>query len=526
MNFLRKIWLRALHWRRTAVESCDRAAVLEHVASESALAPRYAFMTVLSSGIATLGLLQNSVAVIIGAMLISPLMGPIVELGMGLATFASGTVRRALGSLGVGIGLAALTAVAIVWFSPLKDATSEIIARTDPTLFDLLIAVFSGLAGAYATITRKGETIVGVAIATALMPPLAVAGYGLALQNPHIAGGAFFLFMTNLLAIALSVTIVARIYGFKGTDSPKQSVLQAILVIGIFVVLSVPLGLALRKIVVRTQVERTVRAVLEDNASHVGGRVTTLRVDSSINPLLVDAVFMTPRFVPELDSKIQSDLQTQLRRDTHVELREVVTTNDDTDALRRSTLADLQKSVEDLQSAATAERDARRKVESRDQRFRDAMLAQLGTLQSLDDGTIPRMRLRAGSGIDLAGARAMEKNVGGANAETRFQVIPPLQPLLRVLFDHGQSDLTGDGLQAAEVDAWALKRWNATSVTVTGHAPDWNKVVATKRAQAVAKLLEQRGIVVDLINAETTSRRKASQAPSPDRVDIEVSSQH
>ena len=87
----------------------------------------------------------------------------------------------------------------------------------------------------------------GVAIATALMPPLAVVGYGIAVANWDIAGGAFFLFMTNLLAIALSVTIVARWYGFGGSDTPKQTALQAMLIVGCFALLSVPLGLALKE---------------------------------------------------------------------------------------------------------------------------------------------------------------------------------------------------------------------------------------------------------------------------------------
>ena len=198
-------WLRwARQWRQNQlVQTCDRVDVLDHVHDNGKLGPRYAFMTVMACGIAILGLLQNSAAVIIGAMLISPLMGPIVELGMGLATFDLRTIRGALKTLAVGIALALAIAMAIVWLSPLKEATGEILARTQPTFFDLLVAVFSGLAGAYATVTRKGETIVGVAIATALMPPLAVVGYGLAVANWNVAGGAAFLFMTNLLAIAL-----------------------------------------------------------------------------------------------------------------------------------------------------------------------------------------------------------------------------------------------------------------------------------------------------------------------------------
>src|SRR5690606_18944209 len=229
----------------------DRFEVLQHVDEGGALGPRYAFMTVMSCGIATLGLLQNSAAVIIGAMLISPLMGPIIELGMSLATFDFRSLRASLRTLAVGLTIALLTSMALVAMSPLQEATTEILARTEPTLFDLLVAVFSGLAGAYATVTRKGETIVGVAIATALMPPLAVVGYGLATGNGNVAGGAFFLFMTNLLAIALSVTIMARWYGFGREDSPKQTAWQATLIIGTFLLLSVPLGLALREIAAR-----------------------------------------------------------------------------------------------------------------------------------------------------------------------------------------------------------------------------------------------------------------------------------
>ena len=122
-------WLR--QWRlNQLVQTCDRVDVLDHVHDNGKLGPRYAFMTVMACGIAILGLLQNSAAVIIGAMLISPLMGPIVELGMGLATFDLRTIRGALKTLAVGIALALAIAMAIVWLSPLKEATGEILART------------------------------------------------------------------------------------------------------------------------------------------------------------------------------------------------------------------------------------------------------------------------------------------------------------------------------------------------------------------------------------------------------------
>jgi uncharacterized hydrophobic protein (TIGR00271 family) len=329
-------WLR--HWRRVHLE-VDRQAVLEHVEDAGALRPRYGFMIVMSCGIATLGLLQNSVAVIIGAMLISPLMGPIVEMGMSLATFDFRKLRLALTTLAVGLAASLLIAVLIVAASPLQEATPQILARTEPTLFDLLVAVFSGLAGAYATITRKGETIVGVAIATALMPPLAVVGYGIASNSPSIVGGAGFLFMTNLLAIALSVTMMARWYGFGREDSPRQTAWQATLIIGAFALLSVPLGLALRDIAERSVVDRTIHTTLDETARESNGRITTLRVDRDGRVLHVDAVLLTPRHRPKLASQLEARLEREIGQPVSVQLREVLTADDAQLQAQQATLA-------------------------------------------------------------------------------------------------------------------------------------------------------------------------------------------
>jgi uncharacterized hydrophobic protein (TIGR00271 family) len=215
--------LRVARWR--GIRSIDHMEVVDHVHEEGGLSGRYLFMTAMSCGIAILGLLLSSPAVIIGAMLISPLMGPIMLMGFSLSILELKALRESIVSLAVGTGLALATSFLIVFLSPLTDVTPEILARTRPNFFDLLVAVFSGLAGGYAVIHRKGETIVGVAIATALMPPLAVVGYGLATAQFQIAAGAFFLYMTNLLAIALSVTVLSRFYGFGERHSPAAQLL-------------------------------------------------------------------------------------------------------------------------------------------------------------------------------------------------------------------------------------------------------------------------------------------------------------
>ncbi len=177
-------------WRAHIVGPIDHPAVVERIVEESGWSPRYAFMTMMSAGIAVLGLLLSSPAVVIGAMLISPLMSPILGFGFSLALFDFAEMRRASLSLAIGAVVAVTFTAIIVLASPLKAPTVEILSRTRPNLFDLLVALFAAMAGTFAIIRGRGETIVGVAIATALMPPLAVMGYGLATWNMTVLGGS------------------------------------------------------------------------------------------------------------------------------------------------------------------------------------------------------------------------------------------------------------------------------------------------------------------------------------------------
>lgn len=165
--------------------------------------------------IASVGLNTNSTAVIIGAMLISPLMGPINGMGYGLATYNFEIFRRALRnfSFAVGAGLTASTLYFII--SPVSAAHSELLARTTPTIYDVLIALFGGLAGIVAISSKlKGNVIPGVAIATALMPPLCTAGYGLASWQFNFFFGAIYLFTINTVFIAISSVIVSKALKF------------------------------------------------------------------------------------------------------------------------------------------------------------------------------------------------------------------------------------------------------------------------------------------------------------------------
>lgn len=507
-------------WRQhQLVATTDRISVLENVDDGGHLGPRYAFMTLMSCGIAMLGLLQNSVAVIIGAMLISPLMGPIVEMGMGLATFDLRSIRDSLKSLSVGVLLSLLVAAGIVYFSPLQAATPEILARTQPTFFDLLVAIFSGLAGAYATVTRKGETIVGVAIATALMPPLAVVGYGIAVANWSIAGGAAFLFMTNLLAIALSVTIVARWYGFGATDSPKQTAWHAGLIIGTFVLLSIPLGLALKRIALQSQVELAVRAATDDAAARASGRVSGLRVDVTKDGVTVDAVLMVPRHLNGLEATLQDGLTTQLGRPVHVQVREVLTADDASFAQQQGTLAELRRSVAALQTAESGRTAAQQAKDAQQVRLQAALVAYLGRLTPSADGQQWTLQLTPDARMSLDRAQRIERelNITLAKEGSAITVLPPLQPLPGIVFADDSAELDADSAKALATDAWAVQRWHGNTVQVFGVGG--SEELARKRADAIASVLRASGVQanVSLDDAAAVRARVRDDGPAAAR---------
>lgn len=165
--------------------------------------------------IASVGLNMNSTAVVIGAMLISPLMGPINGMGYSIATYNFPLFTQALKNFSFAVGASLIASTAYFAISPISTAHSELLARTSPTIYDVLIALFGGLAGIVAISSKlKGNIIPGVAIATALMPPLCTAGYGLATAQFNYFFGALFLFTINTVFIALSSVIISQILKF------------------------------------------------------------------------------------------------------------------------------------------------------------------------------------------------------------------------------------------------------------------------------------------------------------------------
>jgi uncharacterized hydrophobic protein (TIGR00271 family) len=171
-----------------------------------------AWMLVCAILVASVGLNINSTAVIIGAMLISPLMGPIMAIGYAVATYDFALIKQAFRSLAVAVVISVAASTLYFALSPLSGAQSELLARTTPTVWDVLIALFGGLAGIIG-VTRREKTnvIPGVAIATALMPPLCTAGYGLATGHFAYFAGAFYLFCINSVFIAFATIVIVNV---------------------------------------------------------------------------------------------------------------------------------------------------------------------------------------------------------------------------------------------------------------------------------------------------------------------------
>lgn len=193
--------------------------------------------------LASIGLNVNSTAVIIGAMLISPLMGPIIGIGLGAAINDFLLMRKSFINLLFAVIIGLITSTLYFLITPLNAAHSELLARTNPTVWDVFIALFGGLAGIIATSSKeRGNVIPGVAIATALMPPLCTAGYGLAVGNLYYFGGAIYLFFINCVFICVAAYVVARALKFPYVIYPDQKTTRHVrrIVMAIVVITFVP----------------------------------------------------------------------------------------------------------------------------------------------------------------------------------------------------------------------------------------------------------------------------------------------
>lgn len=463
-------------WLRDVISEVDQARVIETRREEAALSHRYLFMIAMSAGIAILGLLLSSPAVVIGAMLLSPLMDPIMGLGFALAIGDYRWMKQSARTLAWGAVLAVVLCACLVFVSPIQTITSEIAARTRPNLFDLFVALFSALAGAYAMIRGREGTIVGVAIATALMPPLATVGFGLATLNWTVFSGALLLFATNFLTIALTAWGMARLYGFSAEVGKTQTRTQNFAVAAVFIGLAVPLGFSLQQIAWEANAQRIVRSEIREKFDN-RSLIDTFEIDFSADPLTINATMLTPEFKPDAEADIARALAERLGREVELTLNQY----------QVGTSASAAQQAQLSATRAREEADARARSDALALRL--SVVAGVPQSDVLIDRSRKRALVRAARlpGASFATYRALEARVEASEPDWRIEVIPPETPLAATIpFADGAPDAAGT--QALEVIGWAGQRLGR-SVVLSGVAAE---------AEAAAQTLREAGLAVTI----------------------------
>jgi len=283
----------------------EKKAVLAAIHANSVCDVSYLTMNAVASVIACYGLFENSPAVIIGAMIIAMLLGPISGLSLGLINDDNRLVYQAFISLVCGVVLVYGIGIILGELHAELPLTAEIYARTTPNVMDLAIALAGGFAGAFAlTSSRLNAALVGVAISTALVPPLVSSAICLARGEYQLSGGAFLLAFTNIVAIQVASSTVLWLRGYRGlTDNirARRALQRNALSAALFITLVAALTVNLRQLVRKEVYEASLRTALRrEAASHQGAYLADLRLDPGRDRLLVTAVFRAPAaFAPE-----------------------------------------------------------------------------------------------------------------------------------------------------------------------------------------------------------------------------------
>lgn len=253
------------------------------------------WVLIFATFIASLGLNMNSTAVIIGAMLISPLMGPIMGFGLGLGTFDFELIKRAFRNFATATVFGIITSTIYFLLTPIDEAQSELLARTQPTVYDVLIAFFGGLAGIVASSTKsKGNVIPGVAIATALMPPLCTAGFGLASGNLYYFFGALYLYFINTVFISLATFLVVRLLKYpKKVFLDKQREKIVTRYVGLIVFFTIVPSLFLSYNLIRSSYfENRVQTFIAEELNFPDTQILSKRVTDTSEEKAVEVVLI------------------------------------------------------------------------------------------------------------------------------------------------------------------------------------------------------------------------------------------
>lgn len=493
----------------------------QSVRHEGQLTNGYILMCALAAGIATLGLLQSSTAVVIGAMLVSPLMSPIAAMGFGFASLDGHRIRDAARVVAVGAAIGIVTGIVLTWLSPIRNATPEILARTEPNLLDLAVALFSGIAGGYSTVIGKGGTAIGVAIATALMPPLTVVGYGIGVLQPMFALGALLLFLTNLAAITFAFALIARLSGAARPFGKVEWTPRYVsILIAAFLVLATPLSLTLMKLTNEARIRTAARTAIEEACGNTGVTIAQLDVKSSVfGAPTVDALVIARSYTTNAADEAAELMRKRLGSTVRINLQQVLAAD-----VQAQTRAMVDAAMERTAAGIAADVPPYNDI-------RQAVGLPTRSLWSDRAQRMVYVEPIPAPGWTLADYREIEGTANQGIKGWTVRVVPPVQSSLvldqpaapEAATDAAVAPAAAANTVAPDLALWALQRWGMGRVTV--QAGD------AARASGVMKMLGDAGIKASLVlpapepepaakPASASGRDTPAAAPPPVRIDI------
>ncbi len=310
---------RVLSWMRPSLTRVEQEEIVQQASVLSGSTFDYVIQILVSASISTLGLLLNSAAVIIGAMLIAPFMSPLIGLAVGVATGAVRMTWRGVMTVIVGVVLSLLVAIALGAVLPTASITTEMTSRGSPSLLDAAVALAAGVIGGYAT-ARKDipAAIAGVAIAAALMPPLSTVGLSIALGDNELAFGAMVLFSANIVSIVLSATLVFRYLGMNARRADQPWTWQHTVSISTFALFALGVVIALVALTRSAQAESIAIERFRE-AIHPLALVDVTTTDG--DPLQIRATIHSAEPVtPQKVGEIEADIEAEIERDVRLEI--------------------------------------------------------------------------------------------------------------------------------------------------------------------------------------------------------------
>jgi len=246
----------------------------------------FLILMILSTLLATTGLFANSASVVIGAMILAPLMAPIISLSMGVVRAENTLIEQSIKTLLIGIGMALLFSAIFTFLIPLHQTTSQMQERLNPTLLDLMVAILSGIAGAYASSKEEiAKSLAGVAIAVALIPPLSITGIGIGLGSFDVIYGSFLLFVTNLIGITLSAALTFIVLGYSPVTKAKKGLYYTTALLG---VITIPLVLSFYDMVVNNNYLNSLESITSITVNQKKVELNIRNVKFNDDVLIID----------------------------------------------------------------------------------------------------------------------------------------------------------------------------------------------------------------------------------------------